>query len=517
LSEARPAFARICCPQPRSNHADDSKMRHMRSGGSFRHAASASVALNWAGAPHAAKALLNGATRHPRWSPSCRVLRQLSCSGSRGLRQPSRAARKDMPQTCVFSHAMLPGSAPGWSVTHPQQPCAGSVARAGGAGRTAWVAAARNACGDVASRRQRSWQRRCARSQRTDRHAGSSARSGGAHRAGCSTCAAPFPNAHPWHRTHRRTEVTVDHVNARLVQRSLERSGGGARCASRCAASAPPKPSALAAQPTGFQRSLAAPKESNVQTVQAHAQAARHRASAASLERPARAAPLSARSRRCSCRGLWAAAGPARGAGARRPSVAAKLRMRLRNGSRLARLRPASRRPPARAPSRPRPVARPPPRAASPGPCAPGGPLAPRRGGAPARRARSGRRRRPMRSSVGPRLAERAGRAAPDASLAHPRRLAPRPQPRDLGRRAAQGGGARGRVESRPSLTSVASLFLRKRGMCVEGPTVFPGFAKPLPKGLRGTARWPIEERPNLVVLCTTAAGCRTRHCNGAS
>ena len=54
------------------------------------------------------------------------------------------------------------------------------------------------------SRRQRSWQRMCARSKRTDCRAGSSAPSGGAHRAGCSTCAAPFPNAHPWH-----TERTV--------------------------------------------------------------------------------------------------------------------------------------------------------------------------------------------------------------------------------------------------------------------------------------------------------------------
>jgi hypothetical protein len=98
----------------------------------------------------------------------------------------------------------------------------------------------------------------------------------------------------------------VDHVNARLVQRSLERSGGGARCASRCAASAPPKSSALAAQPSGFQRSLTAPKESNVQTVQVHAQAARRRASAASPRQP----PAQLLCQRARTGAVVAAAGP---------------------------------------------------------------------------------------------------------------------------------------------------------------------------------------------------------------
>jgi hypothetical protein len=180
------------------------------------------------------------------------MLRQLSCSGSRGLQQPSRPARKDMPHTCVFftrcCRAARHDGAPYTSTNLVSD----VVTRAGGVGRTAWVA------------------RRMQRLQGCSEHASAvvaaHVRPVTTHRLTCrlnsapraartGPCAAParrrsrmltrgtepFPNAHPWHRTHRRTEVTVDHVRARSVQRSLERSGGGARCASRCAASAPPK------------------------------------------------------------------------------------------------------------------------------------------------------------------------------------------------------------------------------------------------------------------------------------
>ena len=55
------------------------------------------------------------AQRRDTASPLVAILSEAAAAElqrNHGLRQPSRAACKDMPQTCVFSHAMLRGNAP---------------------------------------------------------------------------------------------------------------------------------------------------------------------------------------------------------------------------------------------------------------------------------------------------------------------------------------------------------------------------------------------------------------------
>ena len=127
-------------------------------------------------------------------------------------------------------HTMLPAARRDEARGTGRSPVPDVVARAGGAGRTVLVGATCNACAEVASRRQRSWQRMCARSQRTHWRAGSRARADDAHWAGRSTCAVPSPRAHP--EAQNATEVVVELVRAR-AQQQRERNGGGPRCAPR--------------------------------------------------------------------------------------------------------------------------------------------------------------------------------------------------------------------------------------------------------------------------------------------